>query len=139
MPPRKSKAFPYHGIWADLVGLFGESALAGILDCSVETLQAMAQGRAAVPPGTARTLRMLAQLHGVIPCLFRYRDWKDHKNVLIASVPEGWVAWSLDHAWPNTSRWFGNPSDELSLIDKELLSLAQRNGWPYHSITLEDE
>ena len=116
----------YLGTWNPLVETFGEGILAGMLECSLETLQAMACNAIPVPPGSSEYLSDLMMFHGIKPMLYTH-PWKNNHGILIASIP-GWLAWTLQHGFSHKTRFIGNP-DLLIPANDELISLACNAGW----------
>lgn len=121
------------GIWEILVDRFGEHVLAQILGVPASEMGEMAHNRIPVQPPVADTLKDLCDLHGITPKLYSYTDWKQHHNVLIASAPDGWMAWSLvsPKGWVTRSRWIGNPAGLSPVEDLYLITLAREHGWPH--------
>ena len=121
-----AKGPEYLGIWANITGIFPAPVLATILGTSLEAINAMAHNVKATDPGTAMILGHLCELHGAQPVLFQ--QWEKHQGVMIGSVAEGWMAWSLKNGWKHRTRWIGGPHLLIPAAPETILE-ARAAGW----------
>jgi hypothetical protein len=124
-----TKTVVYRGIWANITDIFPAPILATILASSLEEVNLMASNRIPVTQETAGIMTHLCKLHGAAPVLFQHEGWKDHKGVLIGSVPEGWMAWTMPRGWGSRSRYIGSPA-LLTPCTPETIAVARAAGWP---------
>ena len=121
-----SKRTAYYGIWANITDIFPAPVLANILGITLGEMTDMATNRQPTSPGVAMILGHLCELHGAAPVL--YQQWERHLGVMVSSVAEGWMAWSLKAGWQHRTRWIGGPHLLIPASPATILE-AREAGW----------
>ena len=118
------------GIWGDMERRWTAVGIAQVLDITLTEVERLAWNSARPKVGQAELLEDLCLLHGIVPRLYHYQDWKDPKGVCIASEPRGWIVWTHQNGYIKNTIWIGNPIC-LRLATPPEFIYARDRGWPY--------
>jgi hypothetical protein len=127
--PKPKPASDLPGIWQELTDRFPElPAMAG---CTREEIVRWAKAKTYPPVSIGAYLSDLCAVHGVQPRIYVYSMWDRHRNIAIASLPQGWGIASLE-ASPDRiewARWEHDPAKELKPAPDDLVRQVRSKRW----------